>query len=315
MRSGDPTAIRRPPPFGRAQQGERLRLGLRNLYILPTRFGWLWLTTAAMLQAVGIQTQRNGPLLLSFLMLALLLLALHLTHFNLQGLELRCGEPKPGFAGQRLGYPLVTHSSCTREAIELRLTGGPAADPRRIPAGTASLMVPWTPERRGAQRPGRLVLSSRAPLGLFICWSRWDPPIPQVVYPARRAGPVALADQPAPSAVAERGSDADREGSAIWHDLRPHRPEDGHARLAWKVLAQGRGRLSKVLRDPAGEPQLLMPAAGVPLERALEHLSARIWQSSQRGEAYGLVLPHCRIPPGVGRRHRERCLVALARTP
>ena len=38
--------------FGRPQQGERVRLRMRNLYILPTRFGWLWLAGTVLLQVV-----------------------------------------------------------------------------------------------------------------------------------------------------------------------------------------------------------------------------------------------------------------------
>ena len=63
--------------FARAQQlikphrGERLRLGLHSLYILPTRFGLLWLAGCGLLLLVAIQSQRNGPLLLSCLMLGL----------------------------------------------------------------------------------------------------------------------------------------------------------------------------------------------------------------------------------------------------
>jgi hypothetical protein len=78
--------------LGRPLNGPRVQLGLRNLYIVPTRFGWFWLGGTLLLQLVGIQLQRNGPLLLSFLMLGLFLLTLNLTHFNLQGLELaqRC---------------------------------------------------------------------------------------------------------------------------------------------------------------------------------------------------------------------------------
>ena len=102
------------------------------------------------------------------------------------------------------------------------------------------------------------------------------------------------------------------EGSDHWHDLRPQRPQDSQSRLAWKVLAQGRGRLSKTFRDAAGEPLLLAPDPRVPRERAVEHLSAAVWQRSQRGECFGLVLLAQSIPPGRGREHRERCLQALA---
>ena len=300
--------------FGRVQQGESLRLGLRNLYILPSRFGGLWLAGAGLLLVVGIQTQRNGPFLLGYLLLALLLLALHLTHFNLQGLELRCGQPRPGFAGETLLYPIHLRSTCPREAISLRLAG-PTSEggsvPLRLSAGSRTVGLTWSNTARGLQRPGPLLIRSSAPLGLFVCWSRWQPARTQLVYPARHPGPVAAAAAASsPPGTAEQ--DQGLEGSDHWHDLRPQRPQDSQSRLAWKVLAQGRGRLSKTFRDPAGVPLLLAPDPGVPRERALEHLSAAVWQRSQRGECFGLVLPAQSIPPGRGREHRERCLQALA---
>ncbi|MEX1317072.1 MAG: hypothetical protein AB1Z22_08105 [Synechococcaceae cyanobacterium] len=307
-----------PGRFGRVQQGGRLQLRLRNLYILPTSFGMLWLGGALLLQVVGIQTQRNGPLLLSFLMLTLQLLALHLTHFNLQGLELQCARSEPGFAGEPLTYALLARSGHARDAIRLRLAGQPAtarsAPPRRIPAGTSSLEIPWQAEQRGLRPPGIVLISTTAPLGLFVCWSRWAPAARQTVYPARRPGPVGRAGEAVTAAEApEEGGG--HEGSEHWHDLRAHRPQESQARVAWKALARGRGRLSKVFHDAGGEPTLLAPAAGVEAERALQHLAAEIWLRARRGEAYGLVLPHRRVPHGQGRRHRDRCLLALATAP
>ncbi|MEB3165733.1 MAG: hypothetical protein VKO65_03600, partial [Cyanobacteriota bacterium] len=93
--------------LGRVERGELLRLGRRNLYILPSRFGGLWLAGVLMQLLLGIQLGSNGPLLLGFLMLALFLLALPLTHRNLEGLELRCGNPRPGFRDGELAYPLL----------------------------------------------------------------------------------------------------------------------------------------------------------------------------------------------------------------
>lgn len=304
-----------PEGFGRVQQGEQLHLGLRNLYIVPTRFGGLWLAGAALLQVVGIQTQRNGPLLLSFLMVALVLLALLLSHANLQGLELRCGEPRPGGAGEVLTYPLRLRSNCRREAVTLALQGGERRPPQPVAHGESSVGLHWCSERRGRRRPGPLLIRSSAPLGLFVCWSRWQPSASQVVYPARRRGPVLQVAPADPPPAAGSGSAGGREGSDSWHDLRPQRPEDGSSRLAWKALAQGRGRLSKVFHDPGGEPLLLSAAPGVPRERALEHLCAAVWQHSQGERPYGLLLPEGTIPPGRGREHRERCLLALALTP
>lgn len=298
--------------LGRAHSGERLRLGLRNLYILPTRFGLLWLAGAALLQVVGIQTQRNGPLLLSFLLLALMLLALHLTHFNLQGLELEVGEPRPGFADGPLCFPVQLQSRYRREAVSVQLARGAALPPQRLEAGPTRLGLPWQCSRRGLQQPGPVLIRSTAPLGLFVCWSRWQPARPQAVIPARRSGPVGNASAEQPQGPATEAVLGACEGSEHWHDLRPHRPEDSQARLAWKALAQGRGRLSKVFRDQEGAPTLLAPAPGVPHEQALEHLSAAVWDLSARGARYGLQLADRTIPPGQGREHRDQCLLALA---
>jgi uncharacterized protein (DUF58 family) len=164
-------------------------------------------------------------------------------------------------------------------------------------------------------RPGTLRLLTTAPLGLFVCWSRWAPPMPQLVIPAPRSGPVGRAPAPAEPEEGARTSSRGESGGDLWHDLQPHRPEDGAGRLAWKLLAQGRGAHAKRFVAPLAEAPLLTPAAGIPLERALEHLSAAILRLHGEGTSYGLVLGPSSIPPGQGPGHRDRCLKALALAP
>ena len=301
--------------FGRPLDGPGVRLGLRNLYILPTRFGWLWLGGTLLLQLVGIQMQRNGPLLLSFLMLGLFLLTLHLTHFNLQGLELACGDPPPGFAEGPLAYPLELRSRSRCEGMQLGFEGGSLDAPRSFDPGLHPITVPWLPLRRGLQPPGSLRLQTTAPLGLFVCWSRWRPSAPQLVYPARLAGVVQQLPQPEPTPGGLALERQRREGSEEWHDLRPHRPEDSPSRLAWSLVAQGRGSFSKRFVGPSESPPLLAPDPTLPFEQALEHLSERIWRLHGQGASYGLALRGERIPPGSGTVHRDRCLAALALCP
>ena len=71
------------------------RLGLRTIYIVPSRFGVLWLASAALLVLVAIQTGSNSTLLLAFLLLGVMALAMVLTHDNLDGVTLRCATPRP----------------------------------------------------------------------------------------------------------------------------------------------------------------------------------------------------------------------------
>jgi uncharacterized protein (DUF58 family) len=290
-----------------------LRLGLANLYIVPSGFGWLWLGAAALLLVVAVQTQANGPLLLALMLVALMLLALPLTHRNLEGLELRCGQPPPGPAEGPLAYPLQLRLRRPCQGLRLAWADGTALGPLHLAAGTHGLTLSWWPPGRGLHRPGRLRIEVRAPLGLFVCWSRWSPPAPQWVWPRRRPGPVA--EQPRPTALGGAAAPA-REGSADWHDLRPHRPEEGPARLAWPLLARGRGRHTKVFRDPEARAVLLAPAPQLQLEEALEHLSHRLQLLEARGETYGLALGDGRsLGPGRGRQHLQAALIALAQWP
>lgn len=287
-----------------------LRLGLANLYIVPSGFGWLWLGGSALLLVVAVQTQTNGPLLLALLQLALMLLALPLTHRNLDGVELRCGQPPPGPAEGPLAYPLQLRLRHPCQGLRLRLANGAVLGPRQLAAGPHGLMVSWWPPGRGLHHPGRLRIESRAPLGLFVCWCCWCPPAPQWVWPRRRPGPVA--EQRWPTAAAGAAAPV-REGSADWRDLRPHRPEEGLARLAWPLLARGRGCHTKVFCDPEAQAVLLTPAPQLPLEEALEHLSHRLQLLEARGDSYGLVLGDGRsLAPGRGRQHLQEALMHLA---
>jgi len=62
-----------------------------------------------------------------------------------------------------------------------------------------------------------------------VCWTLWEPPRPQPIYPARRPGPVAETPWPASSDTAATSASKFAAGSDDWDDLRPHRPEDGLA--------------------------------------------------------------------------------------
>ena len=295
-------------------QGESLRLGLRNLYIVPTRFGWLWLLAGLLQMLVAIQTQQNGPLLLGYLLLGLMLLALLLTQFNLQGMQLRGHPAAPGFAGSPCSYSLILHSSVRRDGLCLQWHG--KTDTQDITftvlPGEQQLTLSWIPTRRGLQRPGCLRLSSSAPLGLFHCWTRWQPEQRQLIFPRRLHGPVQQRPATSPCQQSLECSGDQANGVESWRDLRPHRPEDGAYRLAWKQLAQGRGRLSKVFNEANSPPLWLAPARGLPIEQALEHLSECIWNLSQEHRRFGLELPGLLISPSNGLAHRDRCLKALA---
>ena len=128
-----------------------LKLGHRSLYIIPSRFGALWIAAAGLLLLVAIQTGSNSTLLLAFVMLGLMLLAMFLTHDTLQGLTLCCDQPAPAFAGEAAYYPLNLDSAAARPRCSLRVQGHAVVVCDRIAAGRATLSLHWVAENRGWQ--------------------------------------------------------------------------------------------------------------------------------------------------------------------
>ena len=296
-----------------SRNGERLRLSLGNLYILPSGFGGLWLLGTAVLYLLGINSSSNGPLLLAFLCTGLFLLSLFLTQFNLQGLELAIADPAPGFAGELLAYPIQLRSRSECHLLRLGFHGQPLLLQPLVPSGISLAQPLWRPSQRGLQQPGRLKLYSKAPLGLFVCWSYWQPPQPQLIYPAAVPGPVIERWLPLQEQHAASQGAMEADGSDDFRELTPHRPEEGLQRVAWKQLARGRGWLAKRFEAEATSQLQLSADPQLPLDTALEHLCARVLELSQRNEPFGLLLPDGRrLPHGQGRAHTEAALRALA---
>ena len=160
------------PFFKPSRPCAELKLGHRSLYIVPSRFGALWIAAAGLLLLVAIQTGSNSTLLLAFLMLGLMLLAMFLTHDTLQGLILRCDQPQPTFAGELADYSFRLESSVARPRCSFRVQGHAVVVTDHIAAGTTTLSLPWMPENRGWQLPPPVQIETIAPLGLFICWGR-----------------------------------------------------------------------------------------------------------------------------------------------
>lgn len=301
-----PSAERRRFPPVRCT--DELQFSLRNIYVVPSRFGWCWLLVCLLLLVLAFNSGAAAPLLLAGLCLGLFLLALLLTPLNLRGLRLRAGEPAPGFADRPLQYPLLSHSHRRHGAVSLRLLRDPfPTQPRRIDIdpGEGRLSLVWRSPRRGLQHPGPIIVESWAPLGLLRCWGVWRPPVQQLVYPAPLPGPVGRWCPPR----------TDREGQGDWWDLAPHRPEDGLARVAWGVLARGGGWQRRRFAGEGEGAQWLLPDPALPREQALAALTAAVLHADRAGVLYGLRLDGIDEPPGRGRCHRDRCLAALALAP
>jgi len=323
-RAGLPTAWRQRWQAwwdGRHPRSDTLELTQRNVYILPTRPGWLFALTLMVLLVASINYQLSLGYVLTFLLAGSGVVSMHVTHNTLRGLALHLRTPQPVFGGEAVMVECVLASSSSRprHGIGLRVLqpGEPASwSWTDVPAGgQASATLAFTAPHRGLLPLPEIVLETHFPLGLFRAWSHWRPAASVLVYPRPEHPPAPL---PAARAI---GSDStsrrSSEGSEL-EGVRGYRRGDPLKLVVWKKAARALetgGEL--VSRDTAGSARhelwLDWAATGsLAPEDRLSRLTAWVLASERSGAAWGLRLPSQELPPGQGETQRRAGLEALA---
>lgn len=310
QRFADWLAARHAPVRGRAA------LHRRRVYILPTRFGYLLGLTLALMFLGAVNYGNSMAFLLTFLLVGLVANVLWATHRNLVDLEVSVGPAAPVFSGDTARFPLQLRDPGARARYSVGVQRGGQApvylDVAPGSRGTARLPVPA--RRRGRLAPGRLMVFTQFPLGLFHAWSWVHFESEALVYP-----------RPARTARApERDTDSrdhdGREqpgGNEDFAGLRDHRPGESLRHVAWKAYAREQGLLTKLFAGPAGEALWLdwREVPGDDIEQRLSLLCRLVLDAEREGRAYGLRLPGTEVAPGLGPAQRHRCLEALALFP
>ena len=124
----------------------------------------------------------------TFLLAGLGLAALMQTWRNLVGLHIRSVEAPPVFCGSQAAFTLKLENSypSVRPAIGARFHRH--TDARRgtvdLPSRQArNVIASITAHRRGRLRPGRIVLETSYPLGMFRAWTFVDTATSCLIYP------------------------------------------------------------------------------------------------------------------------------------
>jgi uncharacterized protein (DUF58 family) len=175
----------------RLPRSDRQTLTQRNLYILPTRAGWGFGLTLAVMLVASINYQLNLGYALTFLLGGAALVSMHQTHANLRRLQLHLKPAAPVFAGEPATLEVVLDNpGAERHAVGLGLYAARGADLAfcDVPAqGSATARLRVAPPRRGRHALPTLQVQTHFPLGLFRAWSVWRPAGELLVYPDRKS--------------------------------------------------------------------------------------------------------------------------------
>ena len=298
----------------RLPRTDTLLLTQRNVYILPTRAGWMLAVTLGVLLVGSINYQLNLGYALTFLLAGCAAAGMVVGHNTLRGLALHMAPPEPVFAGQlaRLAVTLVNARATPRLAIGVALQDTRQWAFADVPAGgQLALQVAFQPPRRGVHAAPRLVVETRFPLGSFRVWAPWRPAAGVTVYPAPEAQPPPLpTGEPTPGSGPASGARA----SGEFDGVRAYQRGDPLKLVVWKKYARTGELVSRDTQQVQRQALWLDYARTGPLdaEARLSRLTAWVLAADAQGLDWGLRLPGVEIAVDGGAVHRQRCLEVLA---
>ncbi|GGE72580.1 hypothetical protein GCM10011533_26210 [Streptosporangium jomthongense] len=283
----------------------------RNLFILPTAAGVVFGMLLLIMLITGINYQNSLIYLVTFLLGAVFVGAMHQTHRNLSGLELTLVQAGEGFAGDDIVFRLRATAG-KDDAIALTLSANDlSVAVGYVPSGqSVDVALPVPSAYRGYLRPESIRIETRFPFGLLKAWSWMRPMAAGVVYPRPIAAPEVLStladgEQTASSRSPEGNDHA---------ELRPWREGDLSQRVMWKRFARSGQMVVADWEADKGSPHWLDFNAfpGADHELRLSYLSWLVLERGRAGARFGLNLPGQVIEPDSGAAHVTRCHRALA---
>ena len=297
---------------------DTMELTQRNVYILPSRAGFMLAATLVVLLVASINYQLNLGYLLTFLLAGSTVVGMHVCHGTLRGLRLHLLTPDPQFAGASTNLSVMLHSNrrSVRHGIGLAVLDQTHPDHwvwTDVPAqGSATVHVAFKPEKRGLHRVPPLTAETRFPLGSFRVWTVWRPAAQVLVYPTPEPLPPPL---PAGEPRAGGAASVRLQGGVEFDGVRAYRRGDPLKLVVWKKAAKADELVSRDT-EQAQRHELWLDFAhagtGAATEQRLSRLTAWVLQADRIGVDYGLRLPAQQVTPGSGEAHKRRCLEALA---
>lgn len=287
-------------------------LTLRQIYILPTSYGLLFLVIVLAMLIGSINYNNNLGFLLTFLLGSMGFVSILKTYRMLHCLEVVSAHAEPVFAGQDAIVRIrVKPGKTDKKGLVFKLEKGKSRARDMEGGAEANVNIKIPTSSRGVFRPGRLMVESTYPTGLFRAWSTVETRMEYLVFPKPVPGRVSFGSNSA--GTDNTGSTVD-EGSEDFNGLVAYQPGDPPQRIFWKAYSKGQGLFTKSFSSGTGSAAILdmENIKGTDLETRLSKLCFQVIEASRSQAVFALKIPGLFLDPGNGALHRLRCLTALA---
>ena len=287
-----------------------------RIYIVPTRFGFLYGFGIFVTISAGVIYSNNLVYLLSFFLVSLIVIGMIQTHNNIKGLQIEKVSvgicPEKGSSQAKLW--IKTENVDSHNQIEIISKDKKQKkfsfivenlSPKSLKIQTFSFQG----SKRGRYSVGKIKVSSRFPFGLFEAWKVTDSNEFYYVYPK----PISHLGREYDFKLGESFEKKEGRNGEDFTQHNRYKLGDSPRHIDWKALAKGRGLLTKEFKD--GDRQSVwidFESINGSVDIKLEQMSFWVIECERLHHYYTVKLKDKVLGPGMGTLHKEKCLMALA---
>jgi len=280
-----------------------------NIYILPSKAGWLYIITLIAILSGAINYNNSPAYLLCFFLASLGFITMLQTHQNISQLIIYAEHSAPVFCHSPVDFIFhVTSDDNNRHiALETKANNNVFAVKGRE---KSQFIISEISNKRGLQYVSRFKLYSEYPLGLFHAWTQVEIINSAIIYP--RPAPHNL--MPTDFFAGEQ-QQSRHIGDDEFAGIRDFQKGDSPKSLAWKTIAKTNRLYTKEFHAETGDFLIFDYDKLTAINNTEERLSilcALVLKASQSAINYGLKLPAKTIKPSSGEAHKHKCLSSLA---
>lgn len=292
-----------------SHQKDCFPISRQNIYILPSKSGWLFIISLIAILSGAINYNNNMAYLLCFFLTSLGFIAMLQTHQNINHLTIKPLHSNAVFLGQDIDFNflITTNKPLQHIAIETQINHNIFSVAIDKPA---EIKITESSEHRGYQKASRFKLFSDFPLGLFHAWTQVQLNNTAIVYPKPIPHNVMTTDF-----FDGKNQQSRHLGDDEFSGIRDFRKGDNLKSLAWKTIAKTNKLYTKEFHTETGD-NLVFDFNKLnhinDLEEKLSILCSLIINASSKNINFGLVLPDKTIKPNNSNSHKHQCLTLLA---
>lgn len=299
------------------------RLSRSHIYIMPTRFGWLYALLLLALLTGSINYSISLGFAMTFLLAGIGIISMLHTWRNLANLKITAGRSESVFAGGSAVFEINVHEENNHERYGVFAVFADSEPDAQYIAelnvatfniaamGENTFKLTLHSQKRGWLKAPKIRFSTEFPVSLFHVWAYAETESQCLIYPTPSLNCPIL---PSTDSDGATGQLSTTQGDDDFAGHRSYQFGDSPKRVDWKASSREQGLLIKQFQGEASSTLWLdfNATTGTNIELRISQITRWVVEAENLNLKYGLRLPQLNIQPNTGDSHYHQCLTALA---